>query len=150
MPRGMIIQVFAAAGRDAENRRAVAPAGKEKPARKPTKTVITVKMPYSRAYTTYRPGARNMNANSKGSVTPQMNAHRAAEPTRPIATFFFVLFAVWIIASAAPGTPNIIQGKKPDMYIPRLQLTSALVSPAQKWDRSPRPMVSNQNTLFNA
>ena len=34
------------------------------------------------------------------------------------------------------------------MYIPRLQLTSALVSPAQKWDRSPRPMVSNQNTLF--
>ena len=49
MPRGMIIQVFAAAGRDAENRRSVAPAEKEKPARKPTKTVITVKMPYSRA-----------------------------------------------------------------------------------------------------
>ena len=46
--------------------------------------------------------------------------------------------------------PNIMQGKKPDMYIPRLHLTSAEVSPAQKWVRSPRPMVSNQNTLFRA
>ena len=40
--------------------------------------------------------------------------------------------------------------KQLDMYIPRLQPTSAEVSPAQKWDRSPRPMVSNQNTLFRA
>ena len=61
-----------------------------------------------------------MNANSNGSVTPQTNAQIAAEPTRPKATFFLVDFAQWIIASAAPGRPNIMQGKKPDMYMPRL------------------------------
>ena len=72
-----------------------------------------------------------MNANSKGSVTPQMKEQIAAEATSPIAAFFFVVFAHLTIASAAPGTPNIIQGKKPDIYIPRLQDTSAagLTSP---------------------
>ena len=35
MPRGMIIQVLAAAGRLAEKIRSVAPAEKQKPARKP-------------------------------------------------------------------------------------------------------------------
>ena len=73
-----------------------------------------------------------MKPNSNGSVTPQMNAQSAAEATSPIAAFFFVVFAHLTIASAAPGTPNIIQGKKPDIYIPRLQDTSAEVSPAQK------------------
>ena len=91
-----------------------------------------------------------MKPNSKGSVTPQTKEHTAAEAIRPIATFFLPSFAVWIIARAAPGIPNIIQGKKPDIYIPRLHVTSALVLPAQKCVRSPRPMVSNQNTLFNA
>ena len=91
-----------------------------------------------------------MKPNSKGSVTPQTNAQTAADATRPLATFFLLSFAVWIIARAAPGIPNIIQGKNPDIYIPRLHVTSALVSPAQKWVRSPRPMVSNQNTLLSA
>ena len=91
-----------------------------------------------------------MNANSKGSVTPQMKEQIAAEATRPIAAFFLAGFAHFTIARAAPGIPNIIQGKKPDIYIPRLQDTSALVSPAQKCFRSPSPMVSNQNTLFSA
>ena len=89
-----------------------------------------------------------MKPNSNGSVTPQTKAQIAAETTRPIAAFLF--FAVRTIASAAPGIPNIMQGKKPDMYMPRSQPTSALVSPAQKCFRSPRPMVSNQNTLFKA
>ena len=79
-----------------------------------------------------------------------MNAQTAAEATRPIAAFFFAGFAHLTIASAAPGIPNIIQGKNPDMYIPRLQVTSADVSPAQKCFKSPRPIVSNQNTLFRA
>jgi len=73
-----------------------------------------------------------MKPNSNGSVTPQTNAAIAAEATRPIAACFFPGFAVWTIARAAPGTPNIIHGKNPDMYIPRLHVTSALVSPAQK------------------
>ena len=73
-----------------------------------------------------------MKPNSNGSVTPQINAQSAAEATRPIATFFLLSFAHWIIARAAPGIPNIIHGKNPDMYIPRLQDTSAEVSPAQK------------------
>ena len=70
-----------------------------------------------------------MKPNSKGSVTPQTNAQMAAEVTRPMAAFLFL--AVWTMASAAPGIPNIMQGKKPDMYMPRLQPTSAEVSPAQ-------------------
>ena len=72
----------------------------------------------------------------------------AVEISRPAAAFLFL--AVAIMAAAAAGTPNIMQGKKPDMYMPRLQETSALVLPAQKLVKSPRPMVSNQNTLFRA
>ena len=70
-----------------------------------------------------------MKANSNGSVTPQTNAQSAADARRPIAAFLF--FAVCTIARAAPGTPNIMHGKNPDMYIPRLQDTSAEVMPAQ-------------------
>ena len=51
-----------------------------------------------------------MKPNSNGSVTPQINAHNAAEATSPIATFFLAGFAHLIIAKAAPGTPNIIHG----------------------------------------
>ena len=91
-----------------------------------------------------------MKPNSNGSVTPQINAHNAAEATSPIATFFLAGFAHLIIAKAAPGIPNIIHGKKPDIYIPRLHETSLDVCPAQKCCKSPSPIVSNQNTLFNA
>ena len=45
IPRGMIIQVFLAAGREAEKNKSVAPAEKLNPARKPTSVVITVKIP---------------------------------------------------------------------------------------------------------
>ena len=86
----MIIHVLAAAGRDAEKSKSVAPAEKQKPARKPTNTVITVKIPYKIAYTKYRAGAKNMKPNSNGSVTPQTNAQTAAEATRPIAAFLFL------------------------------------------------------------
>ena len=61
-----------------------------------------------------------------------------------------MFLAVAIMAAAAAGTPNIMQGKKPDMYMPRLQVTSALVLPAQKLVRSPRPMVSNQNHVVQS
>ena len=91
-----------------------------------------------------------MKPNSKGSVTPQTKAQMAAERTRPMAAFLFL--AALTIARAAPGMPNIMQGKKPDMYMPTLQLAPfwPMTSPAQKWDRSPRPMVSNQKTLLSA
>ncbi len=98
-----------------------------------------------------------MNANSKGSVTPQTKAQMAAEPTRPKATLRRSGLALRIMAAAAPGIPNIMQGKKPDMYMPRSQLISVpmvpmspVTLPAQKLDRSPRPMVSNQKTLLRA
>ena len=64
--------------------------------------------------TTYRGKHRNMKPNSNGSVTPQTKAQIAAETTRPIAAFLF--FAVRTIASAAPGIPNSMQGKKPVSY----------------------------------
>ena len=91
---GKINQVFAAAGRDAEKIRSVRPAEKEKPARNPRATVITVKIPYSKAYTTYSGNAKNIKANSKGSVTPQRRAHKAADPMIPMVAFRFVVFAV--------------------------------------------------------
>ena len=72
-----------------------------------------------------------MNINSKGSVIPHTNAQIAVEATIPITDFRFSLGAQWTIASAAPGTPNIIHGKNPDIYIPSDHDTSADVSPAQ-------------------
>ena len=48
-----------------------------------------------------------MKANSSGSVTPVRNAVRAAADRMPTATFFWLGFADRIIASAAPGSPNI-------------------------------------------
>ena len=72
-----------------------------------------------------------MKPNSNGSVTPQTKAQIAAETTRPIAAFLFL--AVWTMARAAPAMPNIMQGKKPDMYMPRSQVTPfwPVTSPAQ-------------------
>ena len=91
-----------------------------------------------------------MNANSNGSVTPQTNAQRAAAPTRPAASFLLSGFAEWIIAKAAAGRPNIIHGKKPDIYIPACPPAPLSSSPAQKLPRSLMPAASNQNTEFNA
>ena len=48
-----------------------------------------------------------MNANSSGSVTPVRNAVNAAADRMPNAAFFCRLFATWIMASAAAGSPNI-------------------------------------------
>ena len=127
----MISHVFCAAGRDAENSRSVAPAENAKPALKPTRTVIKLKMPYRSAYTKYSTGAANINENSKGSVIPHTNAHSAVDATIPITAFLFSLGAQCTIARAAPGTPNIMQGKNPDIYIPSDQETSADVCPAQ-------------------
>ncbi len=141
---------MAAAGSDAENTRSVAPAEKQKPARNPVMTVMYVMIPYSNAYTTYSTGERNMKANSNGSVTPQTKLQIAQERRIPIVAFLRVVFALRIIARAAPGIPNIMHGKKPDIYMPSDQVTSALVFPAQKAVRSPSPIVSNQKTLFSA
>ena len=63
--------------------------------------------PVSTACTTYSGNATNMNANSSGSVTPVRNAVIAAAPRMPTAIFFCFLSAMWIIASAAAGRPNI-------------------------------------------
>ena len=71
----------------------------------------------------------NINKNSKGSVTPQRKAQSAIEPKIPRVAFLF--FDNKTIARQAPGIPNIIGGKNPDIYIPRSQLTSAEVLPAQ-------------------
>ena len=52
IPSGRMSHVLAAAGREAEKIRSVSPAEKLNPARNPRATVITVKIPYSNAYTT--------------------------------------------------------------------------------------------------
>ena len=51
-----------------------------------------------------------MNANSSGSVTPVKNAVSAAADRMPTATLRCLLFATWIIASAAAGRPNMRMG----------------------------------------
>ena len=48
-----------------------------------------------------------MNANSSGSVTPVRKAVMAAAPRMPKAIFFCFLLAIWIMANAAAGRPNI-------------------------------------------
>ena len=73
-----------------------------------------------------------MKANSKGSVTPHTKEAIAADSRMPMATLRFSGLALRYIAKAAAGTPNIMQGKKPDMYIPTDQVISvplAMVSP---------------------
>ena len=127
----MIIHVFCAAGREAENIKSVAPAENANPARNPLRTVIWLKMPYRTAYTKYNTGAANINENSKGSVIPHTKAHSAVDATIPMTAFLFSFGAQCTIARAAPGTPNIMQGKNPDIYIPSDQETSADVCPAQ-------------------
>ena len=49
IPSGIIIHVFSAAGREAENNKSVAPAEKENPARNPNKAVTVTKIPYNNA-----------------------------------------------------------------------------------------------------
>lgn len=97
---------------------------------------------------TYSGKHRNMNENSNGSVTPLTKAHTTDEIRMPFAAF--LLSEVRYRAAAAPAIPNMVGAKKPDMYMPRLQPTSAEVFPAQNAVRSPIPMVSNQKTLFSA
>ena len=63
------------------------------------------------------------------------------------AYFFFSGLAERIIAKAAAGRPNIIQGKKPDMYIP---VVPAVPVFPQKLPRSFIPAASNQNTELSA
>ena len=63
--------------------------------------------PVSTAWMRYSGNATNMNANSSGSVTPVRNAVSAAADRMPTATLRCFLFATWIIASAAAGSPNI-------------------------------------------
>ena len=63
--------------------------------------------PVSSAWMTYSGKATNMNANSSGSVTPVRNAVSAAADRMPTATLRCFLFATWIMASAAAGSPNI-------------------------------------------
>ena len=63
-------------------------------------------------------GARNMKANSIGSVTPVRNEVSAIENSRPPAAARRAGVAVRYMARQAPGRPNIITGKKPDMNAP--------------------------------
>jgi len=56
-----------------------------------------------------------MKENSKGSVMPQTNEHSAEAARMPAVALRFSGLALRIMPSTAPGTPNIMHGKKPDM-----------------------------------
>ena len=66
-----------------------------------------------------------------GSVTPVRNEVSAIENSMPPTALRLSGAAVRYIARQAPGRPNIITGKNPDMKAP------ALGSPAKKRFRSP-------------
>ncbi|MNP69680.1 hypothetical protein D3C76_1658100 [compost metagenome] len=59
-----------------------------------------------------------MNRNSSGSVTPVRNAVSATDSNIPPTIGRRSFGAAKYMASAAPGKPNIMIGKKPDMNIP--------------------------------
>ena len=82
--------------------------------------------PVSTAWIAYSTGARNMNVNSIGSVTPVRNEVSAIENSRPPTALRRSGGAERYIARHAAGRPNIITGKKPDMKAP------AVGSPAKK------------------
>ena len=75
-------------------------------------------MPVSTAWMANSSGARNMKENSMGSVTPVRNEVSAIENNMPPTALRFSGRAVRYIARQAPGSPNIITGKNPDMNAP--------------------------------
>ena len=90
-----------------------------------------------------------MKENSRGSVTPDTKDATAPAIRMPAAYCFFSGFAVWYIANAAAGRPNIITGKNPAWYIP----VTPLIPPSAKPQNlliSAIPAMSNQNTAFSA
>ncbi len=65
--------------------------------------------------TAYKSGATNKNVNSSGSVIPVIMEVSAADAKSPATASFFSGFATLYIASAAPGSPKIINGNLPDI-----------------------------------
>ena len=59
-----------------------------------------------------------MKENSIGSVTPVKKEQNAADASSPYTICFLDGVAVGDIARQAAGRPNIMNGKKPVMYIP--------------------------------
>ena len=103
--------------------------------------MIAMLSPVISAWKAYNSGARNMKVNSIGSVTPVRKAVSASDIKSPPTWARRPLSAVWYMASAAAGRPNIITGKKPAMKPP------AAGSPAKKRLRSPvaSPKLPNTN-----
>src|SRR5699024_10520816 len=95
----------------------------------------------------YNAGAKNINENSSGSVTPVKKAANAAANIKDAAVFLRFVLAVWYIARAAAGNPNIIIGKNPAGYIP---VTPFSPSAAKNLPISLIAPTSNQKTEFNA
>ena len=89
-----------------------------------------------------------MNANSAGSVTPQMKEQIAAEATRPIAAFFLAGFTFYHCQSCN-WIPNIIQEEAGHIHSSS-RIHQRLSHLPRSASGSPSPMVSNQNTLFSA
>src|SRR5699024_5547438 len=88
-----------------------------------------------------------INENSSGSVIPVKKEVSAADPSKPATIFFFSGRAVWYIANAAAGKPNIIIGNSPAIKLPAVISTPSF-NWAKKIDISPRiisPAEQQQN-----
>ena len=75
---------------------------------------ITKAVPAKKTWTPNNNGATKIKVNSIGSVIPVKILVRAADRKRLPMTFWDSFFAVWYIANAAPGNPNIIKINSPE------------------------------------
>src|SRR5699024_11273471 len=86
------------------------PSIKQNPENHTKNATMNNDIPVSNACTTYSAGAKNINENSRGSVTPVRNEAKPAASIRDFVVFLRLGLAVWYIAKAAAGKPNIIIG----------------------------------------
>ena len=92
---------FCAIGFTQPSTRSMNPPEKPKPIRTGSIALTAMEMPVNSAWTTYRPGARNMKENSSGSVTPTKKEAIALESSTPAATLRRVVFAETRVPRAA-------------------------------------------------
>ncbi len=82
-PITRMIHGFSASGLVQFSTRSTKPPEKPKPMRTGSSWLIAIEMPMNSACSTYRNGARNMNENSSGSVTPTKNDATAPDSRMP-------------------------------------------------------------------
>ena len=140
--RGMIIHVFWAAGREAENNKSVEPAEKLNPARNPNsmlyycyENTIQQSVDYIQNWSKEHETKFEWLCNTTYECCDRCGRNKTDS------NFFLSRFCCMYHSKRRPGIPNIIHGKNPDMYIPRLHVNICwcLSQPRSVSDLQDRP-----------